>query len=209
MRRFPPITLIQFALQRVKSTVSWAKWLDSLGIAQAVKRAQCAYYQEWLNEFFPLGGCVELGRIDCERLRDAWLVIGHPIDKISALLAIGSREDRWSMPDAAMLSPLLNTTPAGNLCHPELGETPPARLFHAEHNYGSTYSLCWKTDDDKAARTRLRELRIFPASVERRTPAEWLEAKRLGTDVYSCLVTRTAHRKLCDADLVAVRTLLD
>jgi hypothetical protein len=52
-------------------------------------------------------------------------------------------------------------------------------------------------------------LRIFPRKVEHRTPAEWLEAKRLGCDVFSCLITTAAHRKLRDADLVAIRTLLD
>lgn len=61
----------------------------------------------------------------------------------------------------------------------------------------------------QSARARLRELRIFPRKVEHRTPSEWLEAKRLGCDVFSCLITTAAHRKLRDADLVAIRTLLD
>jgi hypothetical protein len=90
-----------------------------------------------------------------------------------------------------------------------MGEQPNERLFHSEFSFAGTYSLCWKLGDDNIARARLRELRIFPRKVERRTPAEWLQAKRLGCEVFSCLVTTSAHRKLCDADLVAIRVLLD
>lgn len=99
--------------------------------------------------------------------------------------------------------------PQGPAYYPEMGEQAPERLFHSEFNFAGTYSLCWKLEDDKSARARLRELRIFPRKVEHRTPAEWLEAKRLGCDVFSCLITTAAHRKLRDADLVVIRTLLD
>jgi hypothetical protein len=92
---------------------------------------------------------------------------------------------------------------------PELGEEPPARLFHSEYNFAGTYSVCWKIEDDQAARVRLRELRIFPRRIEHHTPAEWLQAQRLGADVFSCLITSKAHCKLQDADLVAIRILLD
>lgn len=92
---------------------------------------------------------------------------------------------------------------------PELGEAAPARvLFHSEYNYRG-YSLCWKVDDDAAARRTLRELRIFPRHVVHRAPSESLEAKRLDSDVFSCLITMDAHRKLRDAGQVAIRTLLD
>lgn len=213
MRRFPPtfppITLRQFALQRLKATVSWIEWVDTLGLGQATKRACCAMYQDWLGYYFPKDGMAELGRIECERLRDAWLDIGHPAGDVAKLFAIGSREDRWNMPDAAALARLQPIVPAGAVYCPEMGEQAPSRLFHSEHNYAGTYSLCWKTGDDQAARARLRELRIFPRRVEYRTPAEWLEAKRLGSDVFSCLITSKAHGKLRDANLVAIRTLLD
>lgn len=92
---------------------------------------------------------------------------------------------------------------------PEMGETAPNRLFHSEFNFGRTYSLCWKVEDDAAARSRLRELRVSPRNIERHAPAELLEAKRLRSDVFSCLITIAAHRKLRDANLVAIRTLLD
>lgn len=93
--------------------------------------------------------------------------------------------------------------------YPELGEPAPDRLFHSEFNFASTYSLCWKVADDAAARVKLRELRIRPAAIERRTQGEWLEATRLASDVFSCLITTAAHRKLRTAGLVAIRQLLD
>ncbi len=117
-----------------------------------------------------------------------------------------ARGDERDVLDKSGEAPAL---PASAVYCPELGQQAPARLFHSEYNYAGTYSLCWKIEDDQAARARLRELRIFPLRVEHRTPAEWLEAKRLGADVFSCLITSKAHGKLHDADLVAIRTLLD
>ena len=108
--------------------------------------------------------------------------------------------------DAGIEAPAL---PARAVYCPELGEQPPARLFHSEYNHAGTYSVCWKVEDDQVARMRLRELRIFPKRVELRSPAEWLQAQRLGVDVFACLITSKAHGKLQDATLVAIRTLLD
>lgn len=103
---YPPITLKQFAVQRVKGTVTWITWVDALGLEQATKRACCGMYQDWLGHYFPRGLEFKLGRIECERLRDAWLDIGHPFESVVALFAIGSREDRWIMPDEKALTRL-------------------------------------------------------------------------------------------------------
>ncbi len=122
MRRFPSITLQQFALQAVKASATWANWVDRLGVQQAVKRACCAQYQEWLEQMFPKDGAAKLTMIDCRHLRDAWLAIGHPAAMVCALLAIGSREDRWQMPEADMLDELNADS------HSRIATSPAARL---------------------------------------------------------------------------------
>ena len=122
MRRFPPILpplpLAEFATDRVKRTVSWLAWVERLGIERATRRACCAFYQDWVNFYFPLNGHAELGKIECVRLRDAWLAIGHPADQATRLFAIGSREGRWIMPDAALLDRVLAASSAGCRLHP-------------------------------------------------------------------------------------------
>lgn len=108
----------------------------------------------------------------------------------------------------AFLAPAPKPGEAGAY-YPELGEDAPDRLFHAEHNFRSTYSLCWKAEHDAAARAKLRELNIRPGHISRREPGEWLQATRLGGDVFACLITSAAHKKLRDAGVMASRMLLD
>ena len=62
--------------------------------------------------------------------------------------------------------------------YPELGEDAPDRLFHAEHNLRSSYSLCWKAEHGAAARAKLREFNIRPDHISRREPGEWSQASR-------------------------------
>ncbi len=92
---------------------------------------------------------------------------------------------------------------------PEMGEERPERLFHSEHNFGKSYSLCWKVADDKQARAVLAKLMIRPKVIELRKQGEWLEATRLQSDVYGCLITSASHRKLMSQDQTAERQLLD
>ena len=63
--------------------------------------------------------------------------------------------------------------------YPELGEDAPDRLFHAEHNLRSSYSLCWKAERGAAARAKLRELNIRPDHISQGELGEWLQASRL------------------------------
>lgn len=108
----------------------------------------------------------------------------------------------------AFLAPPAQPGQAGGY-YPELGEDAPDRLFHAEHNFRSSYSLCWKAEHDAAARAKLRELNIRPGHISRREPGECLQATRLGGDVFACLITSAAHKKLRDAGVMASRQLLD
>lgn len=103
----------------------------------------------------------------------------------------------------------LLTLPAEGSCrYPNLEDTAD-RVFHAEHNFRSSYSLCWKAADDAAARSKLRELNIRPGHISRREPGEESHATRLGCDVFVCLITSAAHRKLRDASALVSRIVLD
>ncbi|MGN7104900.1 hypothetical protein ACTHR6_25030 [Ralstonia holmesii] len=96
--------------------------------------------------------------------------------------------------------------------HPELGEEPAERLFYMEHNFRSTYSLCWLEAKDTEARAKLKELNIRPVAgtaPERGVPGEWMQATRLGVPVFHCLISRDSSDKLRLDDLVATRVLLD
>lgn len=93
--------------------------------------------------------------------------------------------------------------------YPEMGEGIPDRLFHSEYNFRKTYSLCWKVADDDAARAKLRALRIRPSDINRQEQADSYAAKRLGSAVFSCLITSVAHRKLRETGALAIRLLLD
>lgn len=96
---------------------------------------------------------------------------------------------------------------------PELGQVAEARVFNIEHNFGSSYNVAWKAEDDECARSVLKKLRIRPAfgsEFELRPLGcgnSWSE--RLNSDVYQILVTTGAYRKLSDIDVAAVRELLD
>jgi hypothetical protein len=95
---------------------------------------------------------------------------------------------------------------------PEMDQKPEPRVFHSEHNFGASYDLCWKVEDDACARQVLKKLRIRPAfgtAIEVKREGDYLTATRLGSDVYGCLITRDAHAKLRDTDVTAIRELLD
>ena len=92
---------------------------------------------------------------------------------------------------------------------PEMNEEMPQRVFHSEHNFGKSYSLVWRVSDDQKARAVLEKLQIRPKLIELREVGEWLEANRLKSDIYGCLITSESHRKLIDLDETALRELLD
>jgi hypothetical protein len=96
---------------------------------------------------------------------------------------------------------------------PELGQVAEARVFNIEHNYGSSYNVVWKAEDDVCAREVLRKLRIRPAFRSefelRPLGCGNLWSERLGSDVYQILVTSAAYRKLSDIDVAAILELLD
>lgn len=96
--------------------------------------------------------------------------------------------------------------------HPEMGEKPEPRVFHSEFNYGNSYSVCWKVEDDACAREVLKKLRIRPAfgtSFKLEKQGDHMIATLAKSDMYGCLITGNAHRKLMDADVTANLALLD
>jgi len=95
---------------------------------------------------------------------------------------------------------------------PELGQKAPVRVFYSEHNFRDSYCLCWKVEDDECARAVLKKLRVraaFGTAVELKKQGEYLVATRNKSDMYGCLITSSAHRKLMDADVTVQRDLLD
>jgi len=94
---------------------------------------------------------------------------------------------------------------------PELEEVAAPRLFHSEHNFGSSYSVSWLQENDERARQVLKKLRIRPAfgTTFEVVDGDHLDVQRIGGPVVHCLITSGAHRKLLSMDVTALRTLLD
>lgn len=94
---------------------------------------------------------------------------------------------------------------------PEMGQEPAPRLFHSERCYKSFYELAWKVEDEAQAREVMKKLRIRPAQseIEKREQGKHLTADRLKSDIFLCLITSAANRRLMDADVTAKRELLD
>lgn len=95
---------------------------------------------------------------------------------------------------------------------PEMGQEAPVRVFFSEHNFGNSYCLCWKVEDDECARAVLKALRVRPAfhtTVELKKQGDYSVATRNKSDMFGCLITGSAHRKLMDADVTVQRELLD
>lgn len=96
---------------------------------------------------------------------------------------------------------------------PELEQEAPVRIFNVEHNFGRSYNVVWKAEDDVCARQVLKALRVRPAfktDFELRPVGSgnsWSE--RLNSDVYQILVTTEAARKLNSVDVAATLVLLD
>lgn len=94
---------------------------------------------------------------------------------------------------------------------PELEQVAPVRVFNVEHNYGRSYNVVWKVEDDVCARQVLKALHIRPAF---RSDFEIRESgnlwnTRLGGPIIQILVTTEAARKLNAVDVAATRVLLD
>jgi hypothetical protein len=95
---------------------------------------------------------------------------------------------------------------------PEMGEKPEPRVFHSEYNYRDSYSVFWKVEDDACARAVFKKLRIRPAfgtTIELKKQGDYDVATRAGSDMYGCLITYGSHSKLRDADVIAIKSLLD
>jgi hypothetical protein len=93
---------------------------------------------------------------------------------------------------------------------PELGQAPADMLIHSEHNWGSSYTVAWKVENDADVRAIFKKLRIRPSDAPTvHQPAAHLMAARCGGPAYVAGITNVAHRKLMAADLTALRTLLD
>lgn len=92
--------------------------------------------------------------------------------------------------------------------YPELGDEAPHRLFHSEH-IGRSYDLTWRAFQDEKARATLRELNVRPGHIRRLEPGDCKIATSLGCDVFTCLITPAAHKKLSKAGVIATKLLLD
>lgn len=95
---------------------------------------------------------------------------------------------------------------------PEMDQKPEPRIFYSEHNFGGSYSVCWKVEDDACAREVFKKLRIraaFGTAIELKKQGDYSVATKLGSDMFGCLITYGAHAKLRDADATAIKALLD
>lgn len=92
--------------------------------------------------------------------------------------------------------------------YPEMGDEAPHRLFHSEH-IGRAYDLTWRAFQDEAARAKLRELNIRPGHIRKLELGSCKIATSMGCDVFTCLITPLAYRKLRKAGVIATRLMLD
>ena len=91
-------SLSEYSLAKVNGTEWFENCRKRLGLQQTIQRSLYANYQSWLERFFPINGKRELTSEDVSCLKSAWLDIGHHKEKLIALMAIGSRDDRWLFP---------------------------------------------------------------------------------------------------------------
>ena len=93
-------SLAEFSSAKVDGTEWFLNCVGRFGLEQTIIRSRYANYMGWLDKFFPKGGNRKLTPHEIVCLKHSWLDTGHPEQYFVGLMNLGSRDERWLLPDS-------------------------------------------------------------------------------------------------------------